>query len=71
MKKVVVILDKTTKTEAVYGTVKSLVETVSSAKLGICLGALYNALSISNNEWENKRYKVYYKYVNMKPQTWE
>lgn len=60
MKRVVVLELKNQTSIAIY---KSCTELVicNRDKIGICLGALWNALNKGNGFYENKKCKIYYR----------
>lgn len=61
VKKVVVVKRKKTKKEEVFLTCPEIYLKHSREELGICLNALWNALSKNNGRYENNRYMVYYR----------
>ena len=71
MKKIVILYNKHTGEETPFSSVSRLVRETSKEILGIGLGALYNALSQNNGEYENARVKVCYKHIETKPKVWE
>lgn len=64
MKRVVVLeLKDGTQDISVYSSSVKLV-LANQQKIGIGLGALWNALSKTNGNFENKKCRIYYKYID-------
>lgn len=61
VKKVVVVKCKKTKKEEVFLTCPEIYLKHSREELGICLNALWNALSKNNGRYENRHCVVYYR----------
>jgi hypothetical protein len=57
----VVVLDDKNGNLSIYKTLTKLVK--ENSNIGICLGALYNALSKGDGKYENKKVRIYYKYM--------
>lgn len=69
-KRVVILHDKTTNQDESFLTVSRLVRQAPKEMIGICRGALYNALS-KKGWYENKKVRIYYKEVDIQPEIWE
>lgn len=72
MKRVIVLQIKDTKEEKTYSTCPELVVANDKERIGVGLGALWNALAKNNGFYENKKCKVFYRKIANKQQTeWE
>lgn len=69
MKRVIVLQIKDTKEEKTYSTCPELVVDNDKKKIGVGLGALWNALAKNNGFYENKKCKVFYRKIDNKQQT--
>lgn len=61
VKKVVIVKFKKTKKEEVFLTCPEIYLKHNKEELGICLNALWNALSKNNGRYENRYCVVYYR----------
>jgi len=69
--RIVTLMNKATGEETPFPSVATLVRKVGEQSIGICIGALYNALSKGQGTYENRRVIIKYKTINITPQVWE
>lgn len=70
MKRVVRLKNKENDEINTYATIVDLVRRNGEKELGICINALYNAVSANNGRWENSRYEVYYDNIDLGKDKW-
>lgn len=68
-KRVVVLSYKATKKIFIYNTCAELAVANDKSKIGISLGALWNALSKNNGVYENNICKIYYRKIKQQNDT--
>lgn len=65
MRRVVRLYDKELERMDSYPTLSDLVRRNGADKLGISIGALYNAMSTNKGKWENERFRIYYEDIDI------